>query len=434
VPHPRQVVPTDNPNAAPTPLWVGNPLTSSPQSRHVDLEEGELKNRRNDSRDASHEGRNGHALTNGVGKTINAKKSSRVPTQPPPMPMLTLEEMALLPLCGIPAYRAVRSFMYAFSGDGKSSSSEHPNQPHQHRRRALVLRGHDGAGAMAVQMLIHRGWRVSVHVPFSCVPADATQELADGFMHAVEDRARDWGADEVIFDDGEAEDADDGRAAAVRVIETLREEGDVFDAILDTVGGKEVREAGERLVRSNGSTPAEGFLSTSASPTSAQGSSFSKPKNRGIGLFTTLVGDTPERPIPSAADAFRANLRSFRLGLNDNNRSHVAGVEGSGGRANGANANSDVDGSGGGGNQGTVGYAWICVAHELSEWEGADVRETLGAVLSLAMEDGIRPLVEDVGGGILGRPRVVPFEKTPGVFVDNGPLGDGGTLVVRIAG
>jgi hypothetical protein len=43
--------------------------------------------------------------------------------------------------------------------------------------------------------------------------------------------------------------------------------------------------------------------------------------------------------------------------------------------------------------------------------------------------------VEDaVGGGKLGRPRVVPFEKTPGVFVDNGPLGDGGTLVVRIAG
>jgi hypothetical protein len=218
-------VPNDNPNAAPTPLWVGNPLTSSPQSKPMALGEEDVKNRRNDSRDG-HEVGNGQVPANG--NLRNPKKTTRVPTQPPPMSMLTLEEMALLPLCGIPAYRAVRSFMYAFSGDGKPPTFEHPDQPQQHRRRALVLRGHDGAGAMAVQMLIRRGWRVSVHVPFSCVPADATQELADGFMRAVEDRAREWGADEVIFDDGEAEDGDDGRAAAVRVIETLKEEGDVL--------------------------------------------------------------------------------------------------------------------------------------------------------------------------------------------------------------
>ena len=313
--------------------------------------------------------------------------------------------MALLPLCGIPAYRAVRSFIYAFSSDGKPTTSER----YHHLRRALVLRGHDGAGAMAAQMLIQRGWRVSVHVPFSCVPADATQELADGFMRIVEDRAREWGADEVIFDDGEAADGDDGRAAAVRVIETLREEGDIFDVVLDTVGGKEVREAGERLLKSNGSPPADGSVSVSSlSPTTTP------IKRRGVGLFTTLVGDTPERPIPSAADAFRANLRSFRFGAESGN-----------GKANGTNVGSDIEGM--------VGYAWVSVAHEVSEWEGADVRETLRAVLALAMEDGIRPLVEDVGGG-LGRPRVVPFEKTPGVFVNNGPLSDGGTLVVRIAG
>jgi len=57
---------------------------------------------------------------------------------------------------------------------------------------------------MAAQMLIQRGWRIS-HVPFTCVLANATQELADGFMRAVEDRAREWGADEAIFDDGEEE-------------------------------------------------------------------------------------------------------------------------------------------------------------------------------------------------------------------------------------
>ena len=58
---------------------------------------------------------------------------------------------------------------------------------------------------MAAQMLIQRGWRISVHVPFTCVLANATQELADGFMRVVEDRAREWGADEAIFDDGEEE-------------------------------------------------------------------------------------------------------------------------------------------------------------------------------------------------------------------------------------
>jgi hypothetical protein len=67
---------------------------------------------------------------------------------------------------------------------------------------------------MAVQMLIHRGWRVSVHVPYSYVPTDSTQELADGFMRAVEDRAREWGADEVLMME-RRENTDDGRAAAV---------------------------------------------------------------------------------------------------------------------------------------------------------------------------------------------------------------------------
>ncbi|PPQ85590.1 hypothetical protein CVT26_009185, partial [Gymnopilus dilepis] len=129
--------------------------------------------------------------------------------RPPAPRMLTLEELALLPLCGIPAYRAVRTFMYAFSSSpssrapGMPSISNPPTSPSArqaqgfdfssappatptrkgslsrgtndhaqgYRRRALVLRGHDGPGAMAVQMLVRRGWRVSVHVPFSSVPA-----------------------------------------------------------------------------------------------------------------------------------------------------------------------------------------------------------------------------------------------------------------------
>src|ERR1700689_961203 len=58
---------------------------------------------------------------------------------------LMLEELALLPLAGGPAHRAVRTFASVEAG-----ASSTP--------RALVLRGHDGAGAMAVQMLARRGW------------------------------------------------------------------------------------------------------------------------------------------------------------------------------------------------------------------------------------------------------------------------------------
>lgn len=36
---------------------------------------------------------------------------------------------------------------------------------------------------------------------------------------------------------------DDGCGAAVQVLDTPKEDGAVFDAVLDTVGGKEVREA-----------------------------------------------------------------------------------------------------------------------------------------------------------------------------------------------
>ena len=422
VPHPRKAVPKDNPNAPASPIWVGEEV--------FPIEEEQAQ----------------------AGPSGKIRPEKNKPMPPMPASMLTLEELALLPLCGIPAYRAVRTFMYAFSGTDDAPSAQQaqpqiPGQsqtqsrdPHADRRRALVLRGHDGVGAMAAQMLIQRGWRVSVHVPFTCVPANATQELADGFMRAVEDRAREWGADEVIFDDGEAEgevdggsgdgsaaavgDADDGRAAAVRVMETLREEGDVFDAVLDTVGGKEVREAGERLLRSNGlpiSPPAAANGDASAANLTSPGVK----KRYGIGQFTTLVGDTPERPIPSAADAFRANLRSFRLGLGD---SGEAGG-GTGSKSKSRSVAADPISS-----QGKVGYAWVSVAHEVSEWEGENIGETIGAVLRIAMEEGIRPLVEDAGGGILGRPRVVPFEQTPSVFVDNGSLADGGTVVVRVAG
>jgi hypothetical protein len=258
---------------------------------------------------------------------------------------------------------------------------------------------------MAVQLLVQLGWRVSVHVPFSSVPSHASQEVGDAFMRVIEERVRVWGADEVIFDDGEeGGGGDDGRGAAVRVLDTLREDGDIFDAVLDTVGGKEVREAGERLLRS------PGFSADDASTPHLQ--------RRGVGQFTTLVGDVPQRVIPSAADNFRAGLRSFRLG----------GSQTQDGGSHGVVPNSAADEesnfSAAKGN-GKVGYAWVSVAQDV-DWEGEDVGETLGIAVCLALEDGIRPIVEGE--------RVVPFEGTPAMFVDDGPLRDGGTVVVKVAG
>ena len=335
------------------------------------------------------------------------------------VPPLTLEELALLPLCGIPAYRAVRTFAFAFSsvwedshGHGQSHGTPvngdagggRQQGDHEVGRtcRALVLRGHDGVGAVAVQMLVKKGWRVCVHAPLV--------EFAEGYgekryMEAVEERVRGWGGEEVVFDDGGGEDGDVfGRGAVVRVIEGFLEDGDVFDAVLDTVGGKEVWEASERLLRSKGGVRGQG-------------------KGGGRKQFTTLVGDVPGRAIPSAGDHFKAGLRSLRLRKGGRSRS----VSGSGGQDEGK-------GSGSGNGNGKVGYAWVSVAQDV-DWEGEDVRESVGAVLRMTLDDGVRPWTGNVyGAGDGERGKVVPFERAPEVFGDGGLVQDGGTVVVKIVG
>ena len=333
------------------------------------------------------------------------------------MSVLTLEELALLPLCGIPAYRAVRTFIYAFSslreggmaspmtasggvefGSMNSSKKAMTEHLQDRRRRALVLRGHEGVGAMAVQILARRGWKVSVHVPFSSSSIyEPSTEEHDRLSRNIQDRARDWGADEIIFDEEAGEGIDDGRAAAIRVIESLREDGDVFDAILDTVGGKEVREAGERLLRCAGVLPATPGANGVFAGNEPRATATSKAK--GMSQFTTVVGDVPERPIPTAADNFRAGLRSL-----------------SGTAGNGDEGATDIKGN-------RVGYAWVSVAQDV-DWEGEDIGDTLGLVLQLALEDGVRPVIH----------RVVPFERAPYVFVDRGPLGHGCNVVVKTVG
>ena len=335
---------------------------------------------------------------------------------------LTLEELALLPLCGIPAYRAVRTFIYAFSSLGGGGSMASPistvhdrnrnnskmtttEHPQGRRRRVLVLRGHDGVGAMAVQLLAKRGWEVSVHVPFSASsttydPTTTEVEQVDAIPMNIQERARDWGADEIIFDEEAGDGIDDGRIAAIRVMESLKDDGDVFDAILDTVGGKEVREAGEKLLRSAGVAPNSPSGNEPPMSPRARGD-----KGKGVGQFTTLVGDVPERPIPTTADHFRAGLRSF-------------GVESA---KNGSDEGTAADMRGN-----KVGYAWVSVAQDV-DWEGEDISETLSSVLRLALEERVRPVIG-------ARYRIVPFEQAPYVFVDKGPLGHGCNVVVKVAG
>ncbi|KAJ3879594.1 hypothetical protein F5051DRAFT_370741 [Lentinula edodes] len=355
------------------------------------------------------------------------------PGRPPNLnldpPPLTLEEYALLPLCGIFAYRAVRTLAYAFSKPMPSSAepgnfSPSPRRINEHeegsrRRRALVLRGHDGVGAIAVQMLVKRGWRVCVHASFlrdpELVEEGSREERV--YMESVERRVRRWGAEEVVFDDGGGSDpegggggCEDGVAAVVRVIERLVEDGDVFDAVLDTVGGKEIWEASERLLRNTGNNDASPLPGNQSHP-------------GGTGQFTTLVGDTPSRPIPTASDHFRAGLRSMK-----NTHNATTTKDGTNGSPvkKGANGN------------GKVGYAWVSVAQDV-DWEGEDIRDSLGAVVKMAMNEGVRPWVggsESGGNGEVndnnGDERVVPFERTPRIFVANGPLSNGGTAVVKV--
>ncbi|KXN84228.1 hypothetical protein AN958_12881 [Leucoagaricus sp. SymC.cos] len=380
---------------------------------------------------------------------VFASPSSPASASPLAQHTLTLEELALIPLCGVPAYRAVRTFIYAFSSmrDNPSissvgrSSDLAKHRPHGHdpntplnfatygsmisrlnlgdhengrRRRALVLSGHDGIGAMAVQMLVLRGWRVCVHVPFIATPPNVptTAAIADGFMEEVEERIRKWGAEEVIFDDGEVIGMDEGRGAVVRVMNGLREDGDVFDAVLDTIGGKDVREAAERLLRSPGrrGNPDESMIGIGNG--SGSGGRYGKPPAaRRMGQFTTVVGDNPERAIPSAGDLFRAGIRSLKFG--------------------GGSSSENVSTRGNEGKGGKVGYAWINISQDV-DWEGKDVGETIGSLVELALDYGIKPWGSEASHHWEGR-RIIPFEKAPDVFVCGGPLKSGGTVVVRIA-
>ncbi|TFK74362.1 hypothetical protein BDN72DRAFT_50073 [Pluteus cervinus] len=517
------------------------------------------------------------------------------PSTPPPPPSLSLEEFALIPLCGIPAYRAVRTLIYAFSSSSSSGkqtyspqpgggfdfgtarskdgggvgnntsgsiASEHmtlppsPDGKIHRRRRVLILRGHDGIGSFAVQLLAKRGWRVSVHAPLPTISLPASisvlgesEDPVELYISAIQARVTKWGGEEVIFDDGGGGGGHldgitegsvdthggfgfemDSESTVIRMLEGLRSEGEVFDAILDTIGGKRIWEASERLLRVCGGVGVD-----------------EEKKRHGIGQFTTVVGDNPSRVIPTAGDHFRASLRSWRIGGNASDRhSNGNGNDGDSNEHSPTNRSENLNGryqpklmvddssstlegvslppspttpslphpptsfsipsamslmrskstrstkaaAGGtptsnganaGGGGGKVGYAWVSIAQDV-DWEGEDIRETLGSVLRLSLKTGgggIKPyLGHPVGGVVVTRhsprsnvpslpassnkkstpplhppllsslpspeamahienlvegPRIVSFDQTPTVFVDGGPIISGSTpVVVRV--
>ncbi|KAL0066012.1 hypothetical protein AAF712_007002 [Marasmius tenuissimus] len=289
---------------------------------------------------------------------------------------LTIDELALLPLCGVQAYRAVRTLR------SEGASSNDNGKP----KRILVLHGHDGVGAIAAQMLMKQGWKVVVHA--SC---REDQDIIIGQVKA-------WGGDAVVFDGGEG---------VVKMMERWIEKGGFgVDAILDTVGARE-REGGVAAgdgadeccdavstAASAGSTSAfevVEFVVTEAWEYKEEEYEFEYEVVGVVKQFTTTVGDFPERPVPSASDHFKSGIRSMRK----------TGVD----------------------------YTWVNLAQDI-DFEGGDVRDALKRVIRMALEDGVRPAV----GGIGGAGRVISLDKAPEVLVAGSERGmeDGNTIVVRV--
>ncbi|KAH9950049.1 hypothetical protein B0H21DRAFT_687479 [Amylocystis lapponica] len=346
----------------------------------------------------------------------------------PPVP-LTLEELALLPLAGVPAHRAVRTFVDALASPRRSRDPET-------RPRALVLQGHDGPGALAVQMLGRRGVRVTVQIPDSAVDdgAGETSDSSDsnGRCEAVpwsrheqvEARMRGWGADEVCI------------GTPLGVLERLVEENRSFDAVLDTIGGVDVWEAAQMLLLTPPPRPSPSAHMSQSSPTlstmTPEYIAAPEPETKAtldvsLAQFTTLVGDMPSRAVPKAQDNLRSGLRSLRRAITT---------------TSGPSKSSSLRALSNGKPKGvkrTVCYSWVSVAADV-DFDGEDVRQSLAAVVGMVEEGAMRPWAGDFDMDSQGEEgRVVPFERAPEVFRRDlaGPRGvlkDGGTCVVKIGG
>ncbi|EKM59560.1 uncharacterized protein PHACADRAFT_250150 [Phanerochaete carnosa HHB-10118-sp] len=361
---------------------------------------------------------------------------------------LSIEELALLPICGLPAHRAVRTF-----ADVISPATPKPDSGDRAKYvRILVLHGHDGPGALAVQMFARRGVKVWIQVPDSAARDDSNEEDNDDTdepgpstagqtkesrFERLQTRLRAWGAEAICV--GEP----------LEVLERLAEDGRSFDGILDTVGGVEIWEAGRKVLLADPEQDATlqtsspmPSPSTSPSASSPKVSSTSNKRSFTVAQFTTLVGDNPSRPVPSAQDHLRSGFRSLKRTMSTGSRSRSSSPtrspsaaalsspsKDSLGRLSRRHTTSTIKAK-----KRTVSYVWVSIAADV-DFEGEDVRDSLGAVAHMVESGSIRPWVGD--GHDDNGPRVVPFDKSPEVFRRDGegpvgPLKDGGTCVVRV--
>ena len=306
-----------------------------------------------------------------------------------PTSVLSIEELALLPICGVPAYRAVKTF------DPSAWNPSIPAPKRSRPSRVLILDSHSGVGALSARMLVRRGWKVIAHVSPEAVSSSGDPVLSPSSASKIlERRLRRWGVEDVCF--GEA----------IAAIEKLGERckmqpGEyVIDGVLDTIGGLEIWNAAQQHILSHlPKSPSPDPNSTTDDPIPPQ--------------FTTLVGDDRERTIPSVQDHFKAGFRSVKRAMNA-----------------------------------ACGYAWISVAADI-DGEGLDVRDALAGVVKWVEETRgqVKPYVEDqetsnstFGSG--GRPemnivdptgRVVVFENAPSVFAGGAKmLACGGNVVVKV--
>ncbi|KAG8819851.1 hypothetical protein FRC17_010320, partial [Serendipita sp. 399] len=209
----------------------------------------------------------------------------RVHRSPIPTSSLTAEHLAVLAVSGVAAHRATSTI----PGPVKDS-------------RILVLQAHDGAGALATQELVADGAKVTVQIP----NADQVEKLRGLNLESIK------------------------VGTPLAVLESLAgEEGPPFNAVLDTVGGKDIWEACKRIL---GAT----------------------------GQFTTLVGDSPEAVLSFNAHV-KSNMRSLKLAFRKSDNK-------------------------------SIGYEWVSPSAEVDQ-EGNDIRDSLAAACSLATNGYVRPRI-----------------------------------------
>ena len=310
-------------------------------------------------------------------------------------PSFSLESLALLPLIGVPAYRAIQSYAATKSSLPSSSGT------------ALVLRGQDGAGGFATLMLRAIGVNVIVQVEPSIVGLDPSVTATSGpFMlfspsddkalgtniprrlQEVCARLRAWGVEGICI------------GAPQDVLHSL--DVDV-DFVLDTVGGREIWHAAHALLARG--TP-----------------------SRGPAQFTTIVGDAGSgKAVPTAQDHWRAGVRSLRraMTINRGRASFVARQS-----PQNSSPSSSLLGSTHTPSARTVGYAWVSCTADV-DFEGGDVRDALGALLAMPALQHPSPDTLMGLGGEYGAGRVLPFERAPEAF-GGAMLEGGGTAVIHI--